>query len=75
MRLLFLEDFLGFIRNLNKVLDEGGGLKDSFGGWVGLSSSRQGGIAHEYKSFDIGYIELILSTLSRLQCQISGDVH
>ena len=33
VRLLFLEDFLGFIRNLNRVLDEGGGLKDSFGGW------------------------------------------
>ena len=75
VRLLFLEDFLGFIRNLNRVLDEGGGLKDSFGGWVGLSSSRRGGIAREYKSFDIGYIELIPSTLSRLQCQISGDVH
>ena len=53
----------------------GGGLKDSFGGWVGLSSSRRGDIAREYKSFDIGYIELIPSTLSRLQCQISGDVH
>jgi hypothetical protein len=75
VRLLFLEDFLGFIRNLNRVLDEGGGLKDSFGGWVGLSSSRRGDIAREYKSFDIGYIELIPSTLSRLQCQISGDVH
>jgi len=55
-RLRFME-FIGFIWNLIKVLDVGGGgVKDCFGGWVGLSLSRRGCFAAlECKSVDIDY--------------------